>query len=137
MSEEPKKTLYLEAYAVSEFGDGPAYAKWNVMQKEVERAHSLQQLCRKLGLSECRIWHDVQWDMEEELCLVGTEMVITVNEFWFTAHPKNADYHVETRAIDMCQLNLRLCDKGRVTYHGNDVEALKEIVEESMAATEE
>lgn len=138
MDERFRKTVYLEAHAVNEIGEAPEYAKWEMTAKDVTRIRSLRKLCEFHELSECRVWRVIDWDKDEELRLRDYELVVTPQFFWFTAHPKHADYDVETYFMDFDQLDdLAASNPSEVAYHESCDGAVREIVEESVDADEE
>lgn len=101
---EPFK-LIVEAYAVSEFGDGPAYAEIKIDQRFLDRLQRLSRLCKENGLESVTVsaWPD-RWDAEDELRIRGDSLRVWGDDFWFEAHPKHADYSVETRGIRIADL---------------------------------
>ncbi len=101
---EPFK-LIVEAYAVSEFGDGPAYAEITVRPLLMERLLDLSRLCEQEGLESITVSAGPdKWDREDELRIRGDSLRVFGDEFWFEAHPKHADYSVETRGIRIADL---------------------------------
>lgn len=100
------RILYLEAYAVSDYGDGPRYAEYEITTQTMQKILAMQKLCINNDLSECRIFDGPQWDGEDELRLTGHVLVVTNDSFWFVACPKHVDYHVETRAMPIDRLVL-------------------------------
>lgn len=94
--------LIIDAYACSEFGDGPAYAELTVYQVFFDRLRELSWLCKERGLESVSVPAGPDyWDNEDDLRIRGNSLVVTDDSFWFSAYPKHADYAVETRAIDI------------------------------------
>lgn len=94
-------TFFWEAFACDEWGEGPAWAKLEVTQAFVDELHKLQTQCLKdkVNLS---VDHSVdEWDNEDSLRLHGVELHVTQSLVWLSAHPKQANYNVETRLMDI------------------------------------
>lgn len=95
------RTAYIEAYACSDYGDGPLFAKLSVTPKFISKLNQLSNLCKDHNLSEVRVCEYPDWwgpGDEDELRLTCGELVVTKTEFWFVDQPKHSDYHIETRA---------------------------------------
>ena len=92
--------LVIDAYAVSEFGDGPAYAELAVDQAFIDRLVRLCRLGQENDLESVTVAAAPdRWDNQEELRIRGDSLRVFGGAFWFEAHPKHADYGVETRSI--------------------------------------
>lgn len=94
--------LVIEAYAVSEFGDGPAHAEVTVDPTFIDRLVRLCRLCKENDLESVTVAAAAdRWDNQEELRIRGDSLRVFGGAFWFEAHPKHADYGVETRSIEI------------------------------------
>lgn len=94
--------LVIDAYAVSEFGDGPAYAEVTVDRTFIDRLVRMCHLCKNSDLESVTVAAAPdRWDNQEELRIRGDSLRVFGNAFWFEAHPKHADYGVETRSIEI------------------------------------
>jgi hypothetical protein len=101
---EPFK-LVVEARAASEFGEGPAYAEVCVTPEFIEHLLKLSRLCEEHELESVTTTDAVdRWDRQDELRISGDSLRVCGDYFWFEAHPKHADYDVETAAIDIASL---------------------------------
>ena len=131
-----EKAVYVEAYACSEYGDGPRFAKLLVGTEFVGKLRKLSALCTEHGLSELRVYDSPElWgpgDVEGELRLTCAEMVVTSSSFWFVDTPKNGNYHIETRAQDI-ETFLKAVDSvplGVASYFGDSPDDIEEAVKE-------
>jgi hypothetical protein len=98
-------TLVVEARATSEFGEGPEYAEVTVTPDFIEHLLKLSRLCEEHGLESVSVDEGPDlWDREGELRIRGDSLRVWKDTFWFEAHPKHADYNVETVAIDIASL---------------------------------
>lgn len=129
MDEQWKKTVYLSVHATTEFGESPAFARWEMTPEAVARIRELRELCATHGLSQCNDWYSIDWDNDEEFRLRGEELIVGPGYFWFTGHPKYADFDIETHALTYDDLDA-LCesDPGEVAYPYDDSDDLKEII---------
>lgn len=94
--------LMWEAFACSEWGDGPSWAKIEVTQEFVNELHRQQTQCLEQTLSSIHVDYQCeQWHNDDELRIRGEELVVDRASFWLRAYPKHADYAVETRMIDV------------------------------------
>lgn len=101
---EAAPTIYIEAYACSDHGEGPTYAIIDASDALIRRMQQLQELCKTAELSEARVVLGCDWGpdgIEDDLRLQNHELVVAGDSFWFRADPKHADYHVETRLQDI------------------------------------
>lgn len=133
-SEARQLTVFVEAYAVSDHGDGPVYIILEVTRELAHRLAELRDLCDAHNLSEVRAWGGPKsWGpsgIEEELRLVDDELVVSGGTCRFTAHPKHADYCVESRAIEICDLIRTLDEAEAPRFFGEDPLALQALVAE-------
>lgn len=127
--------LYLEAYAVSNFGNGPRYARYDLTEESLTNILKLQKVCTENGLNECRVSDSPDWDGEDDLCLTSQELVVTPNDFWFIARPDRAEYHVETRGMTILMLVEASQGNGDI-YFGEDIDNLRELVAECKDGSE-
>ena len=96
----PAPTVYIESYACSDHGPGPAFAIVDADDAFRRQLLNLQSICKEHGLSEARVNLGCDWgpgEVETDLRLENHELVVAGDMFWFVAQPKHADYHVETR----------------------------------------
>lgn len=104
--------VYVEAYAYSDTGDGPGLAAIDVNAALIARLERLRALCAFHGLTEVRVNGSPDWGprgIADQLRLQNHELVVTpAGDFWYVAQPKDADYHVETRAIGIDDLLRRV-----------------------------
>lgn len=91
--------FYWEALACSEWGDGPQWANLYVTQAFVDALHEWQTKCLDMGATLTFKAAPDAWDSEDEYRLLDDEININGNQFWFSAHPKHANYNVETRIL--------------------------------------
>jgi hypothetical protein len=104
--------LVAEAFALDEYGDGPAFAEIDVDQEFLDRLLALSRVCADNGLESLTVTSSPRrWDGEDELCIVGDSLRVWGDEFWFEAHPKHMDYNVETRGIAISEL-IRIAHDG-------------------------
>lgn len=96
----------------------------------VEHVQKLGALCIEHGLSECRIYDSPEWDGNDEWRMSSEEMVVTPSSFWFVAYPKNATYHVETRAVEISDLLEKLRNGEDRVLFGNDTDELLKYLED-------
>lgn len=91
-----------EAFACSEWGDGPQWARVEVTQELVNNIHRLQTECLEKALTRVeQSYVCEEWDNTEELRIRGDELVVDRHSFWLSAQPKYGDYAVETRMTDV------------------------------------
>lgn len=98
-------TVYLEAYACDEHGDGPRWARLCVDAPFLARLTYLAALVQAHRLASVTTYDSPdEWDAEDELRLRSHELVVSGSDFWFTAAPKHASYQVETRLVEVNEL---------------------------------
>lgn len=104
--------LYLEAYAAADDADAaPSLAQVTVDQAFLDRLRELQALCELHGLSEVRQRSNPNWGprgIEDDLSLRSHELVVAGGSFWYVANAKHADFYVETRLMDIADLEQRV-----------------------------
>ena len=130
--------VYFEAYACDDYGDGPTFAELEVTPEFCARLQRLAALCTEHQLTELRVSDDPDaWgpgDVEQEMRFTMPELVVAGDSFWFTDHPKHANYSVETRAIGIT----KFCDAvanqecSDPLFFGDDVEALRDCVADNV-----
>ena len=102
-------TLILEAYAKSEYGDGPAWARVDLTPEFVSQVKRLSKLCTDNKLRAVTTFDAPDaWDAEDELRLRGDGLEVHGDSFWFTSSPKHSDYEVETRSMLVLDLEKAL-----------------------------
>lgn len=133
--------VFSEAYACSDFGDGPTYATFIVTQEFVDSLANMRSIVIDNELSECRKWGSPEnWGaggIEDELRLTSGELVVTRDSMWFRDQPKHADYHIETRAIDIEELLQRYAGSDSEIYMGDDPDELAQHVADDGAEDDE
>lgn len=131
-------TAHIEAYACSEYGDGPLFATVALTTELIERLRKLRTLIIDNKLSEARVMDGPNtWgpgNIEGELRLTCAELVVTENSFWFVDQPKHASYQIETRAIDFESFETALASGDAVLYFGDDIDELEELIKDETAA---
>jgi len=128
--------LYMEVRA-PDYCDTPGFAKVTVDQEFIKDVAALHFYGEAGSLSEARAYtSSVEWIGGEELRLRGDELVVAGGSFWFTAHPKHADYSVETIEMGLQTLMDLLQVTDVIYWSYGDEESLKALVaeEESAAA---
>jgi hypothetical protein len=71
----------------------------------VDRLIQLSRMCEVNGLESVTVSSGPdQWDQSDELRLCGDSLIVTDYRFWFQAHPKHADFHVETQGVPINEL---------------------------------
>ena len=93
--------IFIEAYACSDFAEGPSFATFRLTESLIEELQTMAQLCALHGFSEILIPRGCLWGpntIQDELRLQSDELVVCCDAFWFRATPKHSDYHVESRA---------------------------------------
>ena len=114
-------TMIVEAYAVDESGEGPAWAEVTVDPVFVERLSRLNRICEENSLESVTVSAcPDKWDQDDELAIRGDSLRVWGNAFWFEAHPKHADYRVETRGISICDL-LQVVEKLRANDFASEL----------------
>ena len=94
--------LVIDAYALNEWGDGPAYAVVNVDRAFCDRLVRLRRLCGDNDLESVTVAAGPdRWENQDELRIRGDSLRVCGDAFWFEAYPKHADYGVETRSIEI------------------------------------
>jgi hypothetical protein len=102
-------TLVIEAYALSDFGDGPQWAVAEVDMAFVERVERLAALVRVNDLAFVTANDSVDWDQEDDLVIRTDGLVVVADgDFWFTGYLKHASYKVETRLCNIADLRKAL-----------------------------
>jgi hypothetical protein len=129
------KKAYIEAYACSDYGDGPLFAMRSVTPKFIAKLNQLSNLCKDHNLSEVRVYDYPDWwgpGDEDELCLTCGELVVTKTDFWYVDQPKHSDYNIETRAQGITEfLNDIKSSSDDVLFFGEN-EDMSEIVAQAV-----
>lgn len=139
-----ERIAFVEAYAASDFGDGPSFAKLVANSDFVVKLRQLAALCVTHRLSELRTYDSPSlWgprDIEGELRLNCGELVVTPSSFWFVDQPKHASYHIETRAIEIeafCE-SIASAPCNDPLYFGDQEASLKDaVIEDGHESGEE
>ena len=132
----PALTLVMAVRPTSEFAD--AYPDWAVVSLTEEflgRIRELQQLCVAQDLSHVadHNWRPEEWADEEEHRVRGELFIVDDSEMWFLAHPKHADFEIETHSLKIGALHSLISERkcpeelreheGVYFYDSNDGEA--------------
>jgi hypothetical protein len=132
------RDVVFEAYAVSDYGDGPAWARLAVDAAFLRRLEHLAALLQAHRLTAVATYDAPDaWDMEGELRLRSAELVVSGDAFWFEARPKHADYYVETRAVPVREFiatvseALRASEASEPLVFGSDPAGLKALLAEA------
>jgi len=132
--------LYLPAFALYEYGESPSFARVKVTQKWIEELLELQATCVSKQLSHIAIdGGPDEWQDDEHYRMRSELLVVDSSSFWFQAHPKHANYLVETREVGVEQLltalNLRK-ETGELLWHEkclvNDSTLLSELLDREI-----
>lgn len=134
--------VYLEAYACDDNGDGPRCARLSVDAAFLARISYLAALVEAHRLASVNTYDSPEaWEGEAELRLRNDALVVSGGDFWFEAHPKHANYHVETRMVDVREFvatvgeALERCASAPVLCFGNeDAAAVAHEAEEERRA---
>lgn len=127
--------VYIEAYACSEYASvSPDYAYFLATLEFLADLKRLACLCVDHQLSELRVYASPDaWgpgDVESEMRLTCAELVVTKNSFWFVDQPKNAEYHIESRAqsiADFCK-KVEDSEPGQMLIFGENETAIAELI---------
>lgn len=96
---------YFEAHCTNEYHDGPQFARVLIDKRLVDTLLKLQALCKSHDLTQVAANAAPEaWgpgNIETEARLVGHELVVTQNYFWFSADRKHADSSFETHLEDI------------------------------------
>ena len=127
------KTVFIEAYARSDYFDDPRFAKLLATKSFCEQLAKFQALCVEHDLGELRVYQAPEaWgpgNVEDEQQLTCAELVVTKSAFWFKDQPKYSDYTIETRAQDVDVFIEAVSSEGGCPlFFGSNVEELKECV---------
>lgn len=93
--------LYWEAYACSDLGESPGWAKVAVDQAFLDQVLATQALCVDKKLDHIALDFNAEWDDVQDLQIRDTQLIVTEYSFWLRASPRYANYHVETRSIEI------------------------------------
>jgi hypothetical protein len=130
--------VYVEAYACSDFGDGPEFATFALTDAFLPRLRGVRTVVKEHALSEARIYAGPdEWgpgNLADDLRLNCAELVVTGDSFWFVDQPKHADYHIETRIIPFDALDEALASGESIVIFGDDPEALEQRISETVSA---
>lgn len=126
------KTVYLEAYAIDDVGDGPRYAAVQLTPELWARIKSLALMCEVHKLAYVVDHEGPERDAEDELRLTNHEMMVDSSSVWFRATPKHCFYSVETRAVPGARLETFLESNDEVMYFGDNCEQLAEMVQAEL-----
>lgn len=94
--------LYIDAFACSEYADGPAWAMVYLTQEFINELLRLQSICKdnRLEFAVKSAYAD-DWQNQEEYRLTDDKLYVSQSSWWFRSQPKHADYHVESRYIEL------------------------------------
>lgn len=98
-------TLVVDAYGLTESGDGPWYAEFTVTPDFIERLLRLSRLCTENDLAYAAGRDAVdRWDREEKFRIRGDCLQVFGNFFYFEAGSRSLDCDVRTNDIDIASL---------------------------------
>lgn len=103
-------TVVVGAIATSDYGDSPNYAAFRVTQDYIDRLRRAADVAQEHGFTEVRKPDGPDWGLDEdELRLEYPEISIKPGGsagayFLFIDRPRHADYDIESRAIDLKDL---------------------------------
>lgn len=106
-------TLYIGAFAVSEWGDSPDWARVDIDQEFIDVLLEMQALCKDGKLNEAARYWNIDWDQSVVSRMDACQLLVGTRSWWFQAYPKYADYACETRMIELEQLFAVLGDATR------------------------
>lgn len=134
-------TIFLDAYAANDYGDGPLFATVQATPAHCARLVEINGLCAAHNLSEARTPAEPDaWgpgDVAREIRLADAELVVCDGSFWFQSGPKHADYMVETRSVRIDELLAAVTSGASPQYLGNDPAELEALVAEYARRPEE
>jgi hypothetical protein len=95
-------SLYIDAFAVDEFGEGPGWALVEVTPEFVKELLDAQQIVVSKKLDHVALDHVMlDWGNADTLRIQGDTFVVSDTSFWFKGYPKHCSYAVEARMIDI------------------------------------
>lgn len=93
-------TLYIDAYACDEWGEGPRWLQVEVTPELVAELHKLQTTVITQDVDMVtQDDSDGVWGEADHLNLRYDAVQVQADRFWWKATPKHQDYHVESRYI--------------------------------------
>src|SRR5579883_3466715 len=115
----PAVRLVMEVEAFAEGAVCPRWAMTSITPQFVARIEHLQELCRRERLSWVREDTPLErWEGEEEHRIRGEQLVVGPDRFFFLAHPKHADFDIETAGLDIEDFLAAMKDRSaRVPQH--------------------
>jgi hypothetical protein len=105
-------TFLWEAFATSEYDDGPGWYRLEVTQAVLDELHERQTLAIK---NNCEVSCDFgsgEWGTDNPLNVRGDELHVSGDSFWVSGRPKHCNYTVETRMADISEF-FALIEKGQ------------------------
>lgn len=96
------KTLILGAHAVSEYADGPAWARVELTEEFLRKVERLSALCSEHKLRSVTVHGaPVEWDLQDELNLTWDRLEVHGEALWFSCSPKHGTYECESKVIGL------------------------------------
>ena len=93
--------LVMEVFTLDEYGDSPGTAMVEVDAGFIRHLQQLASLCMNNNLWVVKKHAKPQWD-DETLNMAGDLLgVCRDGDFWYSAHPEDADYNCETPPINI------------------------------------
>jgi hypothetical protein len=132
--------LIVEVHAINEYGEGPSYAEITVDKDFLDRLVRLRRVCKENDLESVSVLTGPdRWEAEDYFRLRGDNLRVFGDLFWFEAHPKHADYSVETAMLsiaDLCSLATLGTDGGNCfkwsngkLFYASDSSHLQDFIE--------
>lgn len=102
--------VFVNTCTTSEGGDYPKFASFDVAPDFIAAVRRMQQLVKDNNLSSVRECWNINWFNNNEFRMQNEEIIVFDDSFVFSAHPKHADYEVETRFVSIDQLEKMIAD---------------------------
>jgi len=126
---------WLGPIATSDYGDSPIYAAFKVTQAYIDGLRRAADVAQEHGFTEVRKPDGPDWGLDEdELRLESPEISINPGGsagayFLFIDRLRHADYNIESRAIDLIDLQKEFdaAEDGTVVFMGDDASDLEDL----------
>lgn len=109
--------VFVGTASMSEYGDYPLFASFDVMPDFFPSVRRMQQLVQDNNFASIKESWGIDWASNDEFRMQYTELIVFDDSFCFSANPKHADYEVETHLISIDDLEKLVADtvkKGEV-----------------------
>lgn len=108
LPEGKKITVYLSAFTLNDYEEGPRYTWFYLDQAWLERAQSLLDIVKKHSLAHVTVEVNLCWHNNEEYRMGCEDLSIGGESgderFWFIGYPKHANHSVGTYRISFRKL---------------------------------